>query len=395
EMRQVVAVKGDIVLIGEEIDEVGIEFSSSCIEVLGDGGDIRFWFDRWVDNRRLCDRFPRSIRTLGGDGEFVVKELARLIEEKVLRVENGVHETLWNNLVPKKVNVFMWRALRGRISVRKRDIDLDSVLCPCCNNIMETLSATTSVPAAVSDSSNGYISILRLQQICDSDLVLYQQVCAFRYNGPASIHVRLSNWYFLCTIGMAEVIISVDSFMMATYGILGSNADISQVRPVVIPCILACSSLVPILFEQRIRGPVFFIDNRFGNKAIKEEVSSYNTCTLREHGRMILESIEHGPLIWHTIEENGVTRTKKYEELSATEKIQANYDLKATNIILQGLPSDVYSLVNHHRVAKDLWERVQLLMQGTSLTKQERECKLYDAFDKFAHIKGNHFISIT
>ncbi|GJV93301.1 hypothetical protein Tco_1541114 [Tanacetum coccineum] len=26
-------------------------------------------------------------------------------------------------------------------------------------------------------------------------------------------------------------------------------------------------------------------------------------------------------------------------------------------------------------------------MQGTSLTKQERECKLYDAFDKFAHIK--------
>ncbi|GJT12067.1 retrovirus-related pol polyprotein from transposon TNT 1-94 [Tanacetum coccineum] len=55
--------------------------------------------------------------------------------------------------------------------------------------------------------------------------------------------------------------------------------------------------------------------------------------------------------------------TKKYEELSATEKIQANCDLKATNIILQGIPSDVYSLVNHHRVAKDLWERVQLLMQ--------------------------------
>ncbi|GJV10472.1 retrovirus-related pol polyprotein from transposon TNT 1-94 [Tanacetum coccineum] len=43
--------------------------------------------------------------------------------------------------------------------------------------------------------------------------------------------------------------------------------------------------------------------------------------------------------------------------------------MKATNIIIQGLPADIYSLVNHHRVAKDLWERVQLLMQGTSLTK--------------------------
>ncbi|GJV52693.1 hypothetical protein Tco_1448434 [Tanacetum coccineum] len=57
----------------------------------------------------------------------------------------------------------------------------------------------------------------------------------------------------------------------------------------------------------------------------------------KEHGRMILESVEHG-------------------------KIQADCDMKATNIILQGLPADIYSL--------------------------ERECKLYDAFDKFTHIKG-------
>ncbi|GJT08458.1 retrovirus-related pol polyprotein from transposon TNT 1-94 [Tanacetum coccineum] len=78
---------------------------------------------------------------------------------------------------------------------------------------------------------------------------------------------------------------------------------------------------------------------------------------------MILEAVEHGPLICPTIEDNRVTSTKKYVELSATEKIQADCDLKATNIILQGLPSDIYSLVNHHRVAKDLWERIQLLMQ--------------------------------
>nr|GEY01614.1 hypothetical protein [Tanacetum cinerariifolium] len=91
---------------------------------------------------------------------------------------------------------------------------------------------------------------------------------------------------------------------------------------------------------------------------------------------MILESVKHGPLIWPTIEKNGVIRTKKYVELSATEKIQADCDMKAINIILQGLPAEIYSLVNHHRVAKDLWEKVQLLMQDTSLTKQKRECKL-------------------
>nr|GFB50708.1 hypothetical protein [Tanacetum cinerariifolium] len=38
--------------------------------------------------------------------------------------------------------------------------------------------------------------------------------------------------------------------------------------------------------------------------------------------------------------ENGVTRPKKYYELSATEAIQADCDVKATNIILQGLPPE-------------------------------------------------------
>ncbi|GJS99699.1 hypothetical protein Tco_0820869 [Tanacetum coccineum] len=93
----------------------------------------------------------------------------------------------------------------------------------------------------------------------------------------------------------------------------------------------------------------------------------------RQHGRMILESVENGLLIWPLIEENGVTRPKRYSELSPTEAIQADYDIKATNIILQGLPPEVYALVSNDKVAKELWERIQLLMQGTSLTKQERE----------------------
>ncbi|GJR35381.1 hypothetical protein Tco_1211065 [Tanacetum coccineum] len=80
------------------------------------------------------------------------------------------------------------------------------------------------------------------------------------------------------------------------------------------------------------------------------------------YGQMILESVENA--------------------------IQDDCDVKATNIIVQGLPPDVYALVSNHRIAKELWERIQLLMKGTSLTKQERECKLYDVFDKFAYKKG-------
>nr|GEW89518.1 hypothetical protein [Tanacetum cinerariifolium] len=107
----------------------------------------------------------------------------------------------------------------------------------------------------------------------------------------------------------------------------------------------------------------------------------------RQHERMILEYVKNGPLLWTTIEENGVTRLKKYSELSTTEAIQADCDVKATNIILQGLPPKVYALVSTHKVVKELWERIQMLMQGTSLIKQERECKLHDEFDKFSYRK--------
>nr|GEZ43954.1 hypothetical protein [Tanacetum cinerariifolium] len=60
----------------------------------------------------------------------------------------------------------------------------------------------------------------------------------------------------------------------------------------------------------------------------------------RQHGRMILESVKSGPLLWPTVEENGVTRLKKYSELSTTEAIQADCDVKAKYIILEGLPPE-------------------------------------------------------
>ncbi|GKB81991.1 hypothetical protein Tco_0948886 [Tanacetum coccineum] len=64
----------------------------------------------------------------------------------------------------------------------------------------------------------------------------------------------------------------------------------------------------------------------------------------RQHGKMILESVENGPLIWPSIEENGVTRPKKYSELFAMEAIQAHCDITATNIILKDYHPEIYAL---------------------------------------------------
>ncbi|GKE12892.1 hypothetical protein Tco_1416443 [Tanacetum coccineum] len=117
----------------------------------------------------------------------------------------------------------------------------------------------------------------------------------------------------------------------------------------------------------------------------------------RPHGRMILASVEKGPLFWPTLTVDGVTRPKEYTELTPTETIQADYDIKAINIILQGLPTEIYALVSQHHVAKDIWEKIILLMQGTSLTKQEREFFKHgdDPIDAINHVMSFLFAVVS
>nr|GEZ06122.1 hypothetical protein [Tanacetum cinerariifolium] len=55
----------------------------------------------------------------------------------------------------------------------------------------------------------------------------------------------------------------------------------------------------------------------------------------RQHGRMILESIQNGPLIWPMIEENSVNRPRKYSELTPAKAIQADCDFMDKVLLIQ------------------------------------------------------------
>ncbi|GKC52620.1 RNA-directed DNA polymerase, eukaryota, reverse transcriptase zinc-binding domain protein [Tanacetum coccineum] len=70
------------------------------------------------------------------------QELASSIKEEILSLGSDGKETLWNKLVPKKVNISVWRALKERLPVHveldRRCVNLNSVLCSSCNNIMES-----------------------------------------------------------------------------------------------------------------------------------------------------------------------------------------------------------------------------------------------------------------
>ncbi|XP_071731845.1 uncharacterized protein [Rutidosis leptorrhynchoides] len=66
-----------------------------------------------------------------------------MVDEMLLQNSSLGSETHRINLLPQKLEVFIWRAHRNRLPVRveldKKGIDLDSVRCPVCDDVLETL----------------------------------------------------------------------------------------------------------------------------------------------------------------------------------------------------------------------------------------------------------------
>ncbi|GJW97887.1 retrovirus-related pol polyprotein from transposon TNT 1-94, partial [Tanacetum coccineum] len=115
----------------------------------------------------------------------------------------------------------------------------------------------------------------------------------------------------------------------------------------------------------------------------------------------ILQSIDQGPFqlgvtrdTLGTTPEGGVLlgpeRDRTYDDLNDNEKKRFDADVRATNIVLQGLPKDIYKLINHNIKAKAIWDNVKMLLAGSELTKEDRESQLYDEFERFKMLPGEN-----
>ncbi|XP_071740147.1 uncharacterized protein [Rutidosis leptorrhynchoides] len=91
-------------------------------------------------DQNQTDRWVWSHAT---NGEFTVKQLATIVDDQLLQNVAQQHETLRNNLVPRKLEIFVWRVIKKRIPVRaeldKRGIDLHTVRCPVCDEEIESV----------------------------------------------------------------------------------------------------------------------------------------------------------------------------------------------------------------------------------------------------------------
>ncbi|GKD40826.1 retrovirus-related pol polyprotein from transposon TNT 1-94, partial [Tanacetum coccineum] len=104
-------------------------------------------------------------------------------------------------------------------------------------------------------------------------------------------------------------------------------------------------------------------------------------CALLQDHHCVLVERNSGKIFFFTA-------PRTYEDLSDTEKKRYDADVRATNIVLQGLPKDIYKLINHNIEAKAILDNVKMLLAGSELTKEDRESQLYDEFERFKMLPG-------
>ncbi|KAL4572393.1 hypothetical protein LXL04_019167 [Taraxacum kok-saghyz] len=108
---------GKICRLDEDLTEVDMDIKDLMQEIQG------CW--RW---------------SLEADGEFSVKSLRKALDDKYLVSDNMA--TSWCKTMPKKINIFVWRARRHRLATKlnliKRNVPGVSPICPLCNVFDET-----------------------------------------------------------------------------------------------------------------------------------------------------------------------------------------------------------------------------------------------------------------
>ncbi|GJY27832.1 integrase, catalytic region, zinc finger, CCHC-type containing protein [Tanacetum coccineum] len=109
---------------------------------------------------------------------------------------------------------------------------------------------------------------------------------------------------------------------------------------------------------------------------------------------------KNGPYKLKEIEDDGsTTRKPKHrwetkDDLSGEDLKQYEADIEEMNLILLAIPNDIYNYIDAGENAKDMWELVRRLMEGTDLSEQERHSRFMNEFDKFTSEVGESLTSV-
>nr|GFC89615.1 hypothetical protein [Tanacetum cinerariifolium] len=73
---------------------------------------------------------------------------------------------------------------------------------------------------------------------------------------------------------------------------------------------------------------------------------------------------------------------------SDQEKIVQKIDRLAISLLIQGLPNDIYSLIDSNKTAKDLWDALARHMLGSEYGEQDRKATVLYEHETFKATEG-------
>nr|GEZ34393.1 hypothetical protein [Tanacetum cinerariifolium] len=77
----------------------------------------------------------------------------------------------------------------------------------------------------------------------------------------------------------------------------------------------------------------------------------------------------------------------------AEEKKTRKIDRLTRSLLIQGLPNDIYSLIDSNKTIKDLWDALERQMRGSEYGEQERKAAILYEYETFKAIEGEKLLS--
>nr|GEZ47949.1 hypothetical protein [Tanacetum cinerariifolium] len=90
--------------------------------------------------------------------------------------------------------------------------------------------------------------------------------------------------------------------------------------------------------------------------------------------------------------QNAPPTLKDLKFWTAEEKKTRKIDRLARSFLIQGLPNDIYSLIDNNKTAKDLWDALERQMCGSKYDEQDRKAAILYEYETFEATEGEQLL---
>nr|GEU28770.1 hypothetical protein [Tanacetum cinerariifolium] len=129
--------------------------------------------------------------------------------------------------------------------------------------------------------------------------------------------------------------------------------------------------------------------------AQKEEVDfeeSFAPVARLEAVRYIVDVAASFQLSQIHIQKNAPPTLKDPKFWTAEEKKTQKINRLARSLFIQGLPNDIYSLIDSNETAKDLWDALERQMRGSEYAEQDRKAVILYEYETFKATEGEQLL---